>query len=141
MAGGGGYVGAGGGVGKQWLLYTGDGVHHRVARKHDKAKTLGVPTHRLGLSEPLELGYKPRHHVLDGYHLAMAARALEELGLNSGRGVLIGQDRNLAFYTDTATYQCGFGRGAGCRGAGEPAHPAAAGERVRELPLLAFVQT
>lgn len=78
---------------------------HRVARKHDKAKTLGVPTHRLGLSEPLELGYKPRHHVLDGYHLAMAARALDDLGLNSGRGVLIGQDRNLAFYTDTATYQ------------------------------------
>ena len=78
---------------------------HRVARKHDKAKTLAVPTHRLGLSEPLEMGYKPRHHVLDGYHLAMAARALEELGLDSGRGVLIGQDRNQAFYTDTASYQ------------------------------------
>ena len=78
---------------------------HRVARKHDTVKTLGVPTHRLGLSEPLEVGYKPRHHVLDGYHLALAARALEELGKNSGRGVLIGQDKNLAFYSDTASYQ------------------------------------
>src|SRR5699024_2906864 len=78
---------------------------HRVARKHDKATTPGVPTHRLGLSKPLELGYKARHHVLDGYHLAMAARALDDLGLNSGRGGLVGQDRNLTFFSDTASYQ------------------------------------
>src|SRR5699024_10860107 len=78
---------------------------HRVARKHDKATTPGVPTHRLGLSKPLELGYKARHHVLDGYHLAMAARALDGLGLNSGRGGLVGQDRNLTFFSDTASYR------------------------------------
>src|SRR5699024_2995705 len=45
------------------------------------------------------------HHVLDGYQLAMAARAVEELGLNSGRGALVGQDHDLAFYSDTASYQ------------------------------------
>src|SRR5699024_6049465 len=77
----------------------------RVAREDDSVKILGVPTHRLGLSEPLEWGYEPRHHVLDGYQLAMAARALEELGLNSGRGALVGQDHDLAFYSDTASYQ------------------------------------
>ena len=93
------------GIDKRKLLYPGDGLYPPCGGKHDSVKILGVPTHRLGLSEPLELGYKPRHHVLDGYHLAMAARALEDLGLNSGRGALVGQDQSLAFYSDTASYQ------------------------------------
>src|SRR5699024_1454626 len=50
-------------------------------------------------------GYKPRHHDLDGYQLAMAARALEELGLNSRRGAVVGQDHDHATYSDSASYQ------------------------------------
>ncbi|WP_448856093.1 TM0106 family RecB-like putative nuclease [Corynebacterium camporealensis] len=78
--------------------------NHRVARPHSTKKTLAVPTHRLGLSEPLEVGYKLRHHAVDGYRLAFAARALEDMGLNSGRGAAIGQDRSRAFFTDTARF-------------------------------------
>ena len=90
---------------EKWLVGVDMLVREGALARSGSYTPVMVSTHRLGLSEPLELGYKPRHHVLDGYHLAMAARALEELGLNSGRGVLIGQDRNLAFYTETATYQ------------------------------------
>lgn len=79
--------------------------NHRVARPHPSRRTPAVPTHRLGLSAPLELGYKLRHHVSDGHKLAMAARALAELGLDSGRGGLVGQDRDVAFFSDTESYQ------------------------------------
>ncbi|MDK7885210.1 TM0106 family RecB-like putative nuclease [Corynebacterium striatum] len=78
--------------------------NHRVARRNERARTLAVPTHRIGLSEPLEMPYKIRHHAVDGYRLAFAALALEELGLNSGRGGAIGQDRSQAFFTDTSRY-------------------------------------
>ena len=43
--------------------------------------------------------YKIRHHAVDGYRLVFAALALEELGLNSGRGGAIGQDRSQALLT------------------------------------------
>lgn len=94
------------------LLRTPEGTYipvivsnHRVARPHPEATTPGVPTHRLGLSQPLELNYKPRHHTVDGYRLGLAARSLEALGVDSGRGAAIGQDRGTAFFTDTARYQ------------------------------------
>lgn len=77
---------------------------HRVARLHEGARTLVVPTHRLGLSEPLPAKYKIKHHAVDGYRLALAARGLEEVGLNSGRGAAIGQDRGQAFVTDTSRF-------------------------------------
>lgn len=78
--------------------------NHRVARRNENARTLAVPTHRVGLSEPLEVPYKLRHHSVDGYRLAFAARALEDLDLNSGRGGAIGQDRSRVFFTDTARF-------------------------------------
>ena len=78
--------------------------NHRVARKNEQRKTLAVPTHRLGLSEPLEVPYKLRHHAVDGYRLAFAARALRDLGLDSGCGGAIGQDRTRAFFTETAKF-------------------------------------
>ena len=77
---------------------------HRVARPHEHARTPVVPTHRLGLSEPLPAKYKIRHHAVDGYRLALAARGLAEAGLNSGRGAAIGQDRTQAFVTDTSRF-------------------------------------
>lgn len=79
--------------------------NHRVARPHKTATTPGVPTHRLGLSAPLELPYKTRHHTVDGYRLGLAARALQELGVDAGRGGAIGQDRGTVFFVDTARYQ------------------------------------
>lgn len=78
---------------------------HRVARRHEGSHLPGVPTHRLGLSAPLELPYKLRHHSSDGYRLALAARALQELGLDSGTGGAIGQDRETVFFVETAAYQ------------------------------------
>lgn len=79
--------------------------NHRIARPHSSARTPAVPTHRLGLSQPLELRYKTKHHAIDGYRLGLAARGLEAAGMNSGRGGAIGQDRDHAFFTDTARYQ------------------------------------
>ncbi|WP_293771645.1 TM0106 family RecB-like putative nuclease [uncultured Corynebacterium sp.] len=78
---------------------------HRVARPSPGAALDGVPTHRLGLSAPLRLPYKLRHHVADGYRLALAARGLAASGVDSGRGIVIGQDRETAFFVDTAQYQ------------------------------------
>lgn len=93
--------------------------NHRVARKvqarpenpnHRKVApappTLpAVPTHRVGLSQPLELPYRLRHHVADGYKLALAARGLRSLGLDSGRAFVVGQDRETAFVVEPAAYE------------------------------------
>ena len=79
--------------------------NHRVARSSERSRLPGVPTHRLGLSEPLQLRYRPRHHPVDGYQLGLAARGLAELGVDSGRGGLVGQDRSIVFFFDTARYQ------------------------------------
>ncbi|MDY3127033.1 MAG: TM0106 family RecB-like putative nuclease [Corynebacterium sp.] len=79
--------------------------NHRVARRHESRRIPGVPTHRLGLSDALPLPFKPRHHAVDGYQLGLAARALAELGLDSGQGGVIGQDRETVFFFSTDNYQ------------------------------------
>lgn len=79
--------------------------NHRVARPDKKSVMQAVATNRLGLSRPLEVGYRPRHHVIDGYRLGLAARALAAIGRDSGRGGAIGQDRTTVFLTDTAGFQ------------------------------------
>ena len=81
--------------------------NHRVARR-DESGQFNVPviaTNRLSLSQPVDAPFRPRHHVSDGYRLAFAARALQDLGLDSGLGGVIGQDRDRVFVTDTATLQ------------------------------------
>lgn len=78
--------------------------NHRVAKKNPHATLPGVPTHRLGLSAPLDLPYKLRHHPVDGYRLALGAWGLQESDLDSGRGVVIGQDRETAFVVETGDY-------------------------------------
>lgn len=91
------------------LLRAPDGVvpvlvsNHRVARKKPGKTLPGVPTHRLGLSRPLPLPYQARHHVADGYRLAIAERALGDQ--YAGRAGIIGQDRQLTFFTETQRYQ------------------------------------
>ncbi len=80
--------------------------NHRVAQPDSRRTMTAIATNRLGLSPALEVNYRQRHHVTDGYRLGLAARALDELGLNSGRGGNIGQDRTIAFLTeDTSTYE------------------------------------
>ena len=80
--------------------------NHRAAQPDPRRTMSAIATNRLGLSPALEVNCRQRHHVTDGYRLGLAARALEELGLNSGRGGVIGQDRTRAFLTeDTATYE------------------------------------
>lgn len=79
--------------------------NHRVARRDERATMLAVATNRLSLSEPMTVPYRQRHHVSDGYRLGLAARALAELGVDSGLGGAIGQDRDRAFLADTASLQ------------------------------------
>lgn len=75
--------------------------NHRVARPlaegAKSASALVVDTQNLGLAEPCEANYKLRHHAVDSYRLALAARALNNLGVGSGFGAEIGQDREHAF--------------------------------------------
>ena len=75
--------------------------NHRVARPlaegAKSASALVVDTRNLGLAEPREANYKLRHHAVDSYRLALAARALNNLGVGSGFGAEIGQDREHAF--------------------------------------------
>ncbi|AGF73662.1 TM0106 family RecB-like putative nuclease [Corynebacterium halotolerans] len=79
--------------------------NHRVARPHEASTMPMVATSRLGLSEPMDAPFRQRHHVADGYRLGLAARALAEVGLDSGWGGAIGQDRTRAFITRTGGYQ------------------------------------
>lgn len=81
--------------------------NHRVARRDESGKysTPIISTSRLSLSQPVEGPFRPRHHVADGYRLAFAARALSDLGLDSGLGGTIGQDRERVFVTETAPLQ------------------------------------
>lgn len=75
--------------------------NHRVERKSPKHRAFAVPTYRLGLSQPLEVGYRVKQRASDSVRLAVAARALRQLGLDSGRGGYIGQDRDRAFLIPT----------------------------------------
>lgn len=79
--------------------------NHRVARADARATATVIATARLGLGEPVEAPFRLRHHVADGYRLAFAARALAEIGLDSGLGAAIGQDRSRAFLAPTAPLQ------------------------------------
>lgn len=79
--------------------------NHRVARPDARSATPVIATSRLGLGAPVEGAFRLRHHAADGYRLAFAARALAELGLDSGVGGSIGQDRSRAFLTPTAPLQ------------------------------------
>lgn len=77
---------------------------HRVARPHAEETLEMVAVNRLGLSAPLEVGAKARHHTLDGYRLALAELLLRAGGLATGRGGVIGQDRSRVYFADTTRY-------------------------------------
>lgn len=77
---------------------------HRVARPHASSSVLVVATNRIGLSDPLPVKAKARHHTLDGYRLAMAEVLLSQLGLATGRGAVIGQDRSRAYVGDVTRF-------------------------------------
>ncbi|WPF66071.1 MULTISPECIES: TM0106 family RecB-like putative nuclease [unclassified Corynebacterium] len=80
-------------------------TNHRVARPAPGAHTPVIATQRLGLSAPHPEEYALKHHSSDSFRLALAARALEEYGLGTGLGGLIGQDRARVFLTPTAPFQ------------------------------------
>ncbi|MFC6146667.1 TM0106 family RecB-like putative nuclease [Corynebacterium nasicanis] len=79
--------------------------NHRVARADESSTTPVIATSRLGLGEPVEGRFRLRHHVADGHRLALAARALEDIGVDCGQGAVIGQDRSRAFLAPTAPLQ------------------------------------
>lgn len=78
--------------------------NHRVAREHPQAQIDMVFTNRLGLSSPMTVHAKPRHHTIDGYRLAIAELLLREKGVATGRGGLIGQDRARAYVGDITRF-------------------------------------
>lgn len=81
---------------------------HRVARPAPMLKQEVIPTRRLGLGTPHIEGWKLRNHAADSFRLALADRALRELGLASGKGGAIGQDPTLTFIMRTEPLQAGL---------------------------------
>lgn len=79
--------------------------NHRVARAREGFQMRAISTRRLGLAKPSVLPYQQRHHAIDGYRLGLAARALAAVGLDSGQGAAVGQDRSKVFLAETAAYQ------------------------------------
>lgn len=83
-------------------------TNHRVARE-DKNRTVNViATRRLGLGQPNAGNYRLKHHAVDSYTLALSVTALEELGVGVERGILIGQNHELAFIVDTSLFRQGL---------------------------------
>ena len=78
--------------------------NHRVARAHETSRMAMIPVGRLGLSAPLEVPAKPRHHTVDGYRLAIAEMLLRDYGKATGRGGVIGQDRTRAYIGDVERF-------------------------------------
>lgn len=79
--------------------------NHRVARRREGSEMPAISTARLGLAKPSTVPYQQRHHAIDGYRLSLAARALATVGLDSGWGGVVGQDRAKVFLAETATHQ------------------------------------
>ena len=79
--------------------------NHRVARSSPSATLRFIPTRRLGLGKPLEVGAKLRHHTIDGYRAALAHILLDDLGYASGQAAAVGQDRERAYLTDVTRYE------------------------------------
>ncbi|MCQ9370436.1 TM0106 family RecB-like putative nuclease [Corynebacterium sp. 35RC1] len=84
--------------------------NHRVARPatDTRRQVRVVDTSRLGLGAGYTVGARLKHHSIDSFTLAAAARALEELGLGSRRGALIGQNRAQAYILNTDLLQPGL---------------------------------
>ncbi|QYH19083.1 TM0106 family RecB-like putative nuclease [Corynebacterium aquatimens] len=78
--------------------------NHRVARPDPDAELEMVATNRIGLSTPLTVRAKARHHTEDGYRLALAELLLRQIDAATGRGGLIGQDRTRAYLGDVTRY-------------------------------------
>lgn len=82
--------------------------NHRVARPAANKSMKVMSTSRLGLGTAYRANYKVKSHALDSFTVALAARALEEMGVGSHRAGLIGQDRTLVFLLDTDLLQQGL---------------------------------
>lgn len=79
--------------------------NHRVARPANNAIATVVKTTQLGVAEPQEEAFRLKQHSVDSFRLGFAAYALKELGLGSGVGAAIGQDRQRAFVMPTAPFE------------------------------------
>ncbi|MCU9519612.1 TM0106 family RecB-like putative nuclease [Corynebacterium sp. ES2794-CONJ1] len=82
--------------------------NHRVARKAHNKLVKTIDTRRIGLGLPHTQAYKLKPHSTDSYQLALAARALDDLGLDIARGIIIGQNRTLGFIVNTELFQQGL---------------------------------
>ena len=76
--------------------------NHRVARPAPTHTARFIPTRRLGLGAPMEVGAKLRHHTVDGYRMALAHVLLDVH--SSGTAAAVGQDRERAYVVDPTTY-------------------------------------
>lgn len=83
-------------------------TNHRVARKDTDRSLQVIASRRLGLSTPITEQFRLKHHAVDSYTLAIAARSLDDLGVGCARGALIGQDHTRCFVVNTDLFQQGF---------------------------------
>ncbi|WP_126316549.1 TM0106 family RecB-like putative nuclease [Corynebacterium kutscheri] len=97
------------------LVRRGDGNYmpvivsnHRIARPSSRKEIAMIPTTRLGLGIQHKVAYEIKSHAHDSYTLALAARALAEVGLSAQRGGVIGQDHHRVFILNTDLLQHGL---------------------------------
>ncbi|AKK07255.1 RecB family nuclease, putative, TM0106 family [Corynebacterium mustelae] len=83
-------------------------TNHRVAREDNNRTVNVIATRRLGLGKANAGNYRLKHHAVDSYTLALSVAALDELGVGVERGVLIGQNHELAFIVDTSLFRQGL---------------------------------
>lgn len=92
------------------LVRTGNGYapvvisNHRVARPHPEAELAMIAVNRLGLSDPITVNAKARHHTTDGYRLGLAELLLRAEGRETGWGAVVGQDRTRAYVADVTRF-------------------------------------
>lgn len=76
-------------------------TNHRLAYPDPNRIINVIATRRLGLGVPNAGHYRLKHHSADSFTLSLANRALMDIGHAAHRGIVIGQNLELAFILNT----------------------------------------
>ena len=83
-------------------------TNHRIIRPDPNRSIQVMSTRRLGLGTPNIGHYRLKHHSADSFTLALANHALADVGHAAQRGILIGQDPEIAVILDTELLEQGL---------------------------------
>lgn len=83
-------------------------TNHRIIRPDPNRTIQVIGTRRLGLGTPNIGHYRLKHHSADSFTLALANHALADVGHAAQRGILIGQDPEIAVILDTELLEQGL---------------------------------